>query len=345
MLEPARSGYDQTRAAELYAQLEERLRRIPGVSAVAIAGSGSGMLWGTDSNADVYIDGAAAPVNREGAKYQFVDANFFDTMGIRLRRGRLFTAQDTATSPRVAVVTESFARAFLEDGEPLGHHIGGTPRTPIERQLEIVGVVSDSRVSSLREAAPPIFYRPIAQTPSPTRTIVVRAVHDPVPLLPAIADAVHAIDPRLPLRALTTQRGHLDEYVSGERTFAIASSVLGGLSLVLSAIGLFGLMSYAVARRTREIGIRMALGAAPRQVLSAVLRQTLTIVGVGVSIGAAVALGSSRLVASMLFGLAPTDPLTIAGAAVVLALVALMAGYLPARRAAGVQPLLALRTE
>jgi putative ABC transport system permease protein len=190
-----------------------------------------------------------------------------------------------------------------------------------------------------------MFYRPITQTPSPMRTVVVRTVNAPEPLLPAIADAVHAIDPRLAIRELTTQRGHLDEYVSDERTFAVASSFFGGLSLLVSAIGLFGLMSYAVARRTREIGIRMALGAAPRQVLSAVMRETLTITGVGVVIGVAAAIAFGRLLVALVFGLAPTDPLAIAGAALVLVLVATFAGYLPARRAASVSPLLTLRAE
>jgi predicted permease len=344
-LEPSKSGYDATRAAELYVRIEERLRGIPGVQAVAIAGSGSGMLWGTDSNADVFIDNSAIPVNPEGSKYQFVDRNFFDTMGIRLRRGRLFTAQDTATSPRVAVVSESFARAFLSNRDPLGHRMSGQPQTPIERQLEIVGVVTDSKVNSLRQAPPPLFYRPIAQTPSPSRTIIVRTADDPEALLPAIADAVQAIEPRLAIRKLTTQRGQLDAYVSDERTFAIASTFFGALSLLVSAIGLFGLMSYSVARRTREIGIRMALGAVPSRVLAAVMCETLTVVGTGVAIGVALALASSRLVTGLVFGLTPTDPISIAGSALVLVTVAAVAGYLPARRAASVNPLLALRAE
>jgi predicted permease len=342
ILEPARSGYDPARAADLYARIKERLRGIPGVRAVSVAGSGSGMLWGTDSNADVFL---LAGADRGESKFQFVDMNFFDTTGIRLRRGRLFSAQDTATSTRVAVVSESFVRAFLGDRDPLGHRIAGQPQIPIERQIEIVGIVSDSKVNSLRQAAPPIFYRPVTQTPSPVRTIVVRTIDDPEPLLPAVADAVHAIDPRLAIRELTTQRGHLDEYVSDERTFAVASSFFGALSLLVSAIGLFGLMSYSVARRTREIGIRMAVGAAPRQVLTAVMRETLTVVVAGVAIGVAVAIASSRVVAGLVFGLAPTDPVSIAGSVVVLILVAAFAGYLPARRAASVNPLLALRAE
>jgi predicted permease len=345
VLEPGRSGYDRPRSLELYARIEERLRGIPGVRAVAVAGSGSGMLWGTDSNADVYIDGAAVPVDRNGSKYQSVDTSFFDTMGIRLRRGRLFTAQDTETSAPVAIVSESFARAFLANGNPLSRRIGGLPQTPFARQLEIVGVVSDSKVNSLRQLAPPIFYRPLAQTPSPSRTIIVRTADAPEPLLSAIANAVHTIEPRLAIRELTTQQGHLDEYVSDERTFAIASSFFGGLSLLVSAIGLFGLMSYSVARRTREIGIRMAVGAAPIQVLAAVMRETLVVVGIGVTIGIAVAVASSRLVAPVLFGLTPSDPPSIAGAAVLLICVAAIAGYLPARRAASVRPLLALRAE
>jgi predicted lysophospholipase L1 biosynthesis ABC-type transport system permease subunit len=245
----------------------------------------------------------------------------------------------------VAVVSESFVRAFFANRDPLSHRIAGQPQTPIERQLEIVGVVSDSKVNSLRQVPPPIFYRPVAQTPSPTRTIIVRAADDPEPLLPAIADAVHAIDPRLAIRELTTQRGHLDEYVSDERTFAVAASFFGALSLLVSAIGLFGLMSYSVGRRTREIGIRMALGAAPRTVLTGVMRETVALVSAGVAIGVAVALASSRFVSGLVFGLTPTDPLSIAGSAVVLVLVAAVAGYLPARRAAGVRPLQALRAE
>jgi ABC-type antimicrobial peptide transport system permease subunit len=215
----------------------------------------------------------------------------------------------------------------------------------MERQIEIVGIVSDSKVNSLRQAAPPIFYRPVTQTPSPVRTVVVRTIDDPEPLLPAVADAVHAIDPRLAIRELTTQRGHLDEYVSDERTVAVASSFFGALSLLVSAIGLFGLMSYSVARRTREIGIRMAVGAAPRQVLTAVMRETLSLVLAGVAIGVTAAIALSRFVAGLVFGLAPTDPVSIAGSVVVLILVAAVVGYLPARRAASVNPLLALRAE
>ncbi len=345
VLEPGRSGYDRPRAEELYTRIVDRLRGIPGVRAVAVVGSGSGMLWGTDSNADVFIDDAVAPVDRQGSKYQFVDVNFFDTMGIRLRRGRVFTTQDTAESSRVAIVSEAFARAFLNGRDPLGHRIAGQRGTPFERQLEIVGVVSDSKVNSLREGAPPIFYRPLVQTPSPSRTIVVRTVNDPEPLLQPIADAVQAIDPRLPLRRLTTQQGQLDEYVSEERTFAVTSSFFGGLSLLVSAIGLFGLMSYSVARRTHEIGIRMAVGASPRQVLSAVMRETLAVAGCGVAFGVAAAIAASRAIGSLLFELAPGDPLTIAGSAVLLLVVAGAAGYLPARRAASVAPLLALRAE
>ena len=179
--------------------------------------------------------GTAAEVRSCMSKYHFVDVKFFDTVGIRLRRGRVFTPQDTATSTRVAVVTESFARAFLTNQDPIGHRIAGGSQTPVERQLEIVGVVSDSKVSSLRQAAPPMFYRPITQSPSPSRTVVVRTVYDPEPVLPAIADAVHAIDPQLAIRELGTQQGHLDEYVSDERTFAVASGYFGGLSLLVSA--------------------------------------------------------------------------------------------------------------
>jgi predicted permease len=345
VLEPARSGYTRERAMEFYAQLDERLRRVPGVRAVTIAGSGSGMLWGTDSAADVYLDGADAAANRDGAKWQFVELNFFETVGIRVRRGRGFTPQDTAASTPVAVVTESFARAFFGNHEPLGRHFAGQAQAPTARQIEIVGIVSDSKVHSLRQDSPPIYYRPLAQTGSPTRTVVVRTVGEPEALLPAIADAVRQLDSRLPIRNLMTQQQHLERYVRDERTFAIASSFFGSVSLAISMIGLFGLMSYAVARRTREIGVRMALGAAPARVLTTVMGETLLVVAIGVAIGVGAAAATGRFVASFMFGLAPTDPASIAGSAFLMLSVAAFAGYLPARRASRVDPLVALRSE
>ena len=255
------------------------------------------------------------------------------------------TPQDTATSTPVAVVTESFARAFFGNRDPLGRHFAGQAQAPASRHIEIVGIVSDSKVNSLRQDSPPIYYRPLAQTGSPTRTVVLRTVGEPEALLPAIADAVRQIDSRLPLRNLRTQQQHLERYVRDERTFAIASSFFGGVSLAISMIGLFGLMSYAVARRTREIGVRMALGARPARVLGTVMGETLLVVGIGVVIGVGAALATGSFVAGFMFGLAPTDPVSIAGSAFLMMSVATFAGYLPARRASRVDPLVALRSE
>ena len=295
------------------------------------------MLWGTDSNADVYLDGAASPANVEGSKYQFVDVNFFDTVGIRLRRGRVFTAQDTATSTRVAMVSESFARAFLADQDP--------SRTPhCRRVTDTYRTPARDRRDCLRQQGQQPSSGGAADVLQANRADTITDSHGRRPDGER-PRAVAAGDCRCGardrscasrFRELRTQQGHLDEYVSDERTFAIAASFFGGLSLLVSAIGLFGLMSYSVARRTREIGIRMAVGAAPRQVLVGSDARDAD----GRRHWHGHRRGSRGGVQPLRcqLGIWPdTDrPVGIGLSAVVLVLVAAFAGYLPARRAASV---------
>jgi predicted permease len=345
-VEPGRSGYDRAGAATLYERIANDIRRVPGVRAVTIAGFGSGFLWRRDSNGNVFLEGQPQDSDvRPEAKFQSVDVSFFDTMGVGLRRGRTFTLADAQGAPMVAVVNEAFVKTFFSGRDPIGSRFAQQADATPSAQIEIVGVVNDVRVTSLRDDAPPMFYRPVAQTGSPARTVVVRTTGDAESLMPAIAAAMRAIDPRLPLRRMGTQEREVNEYVREERMLASAAGAFGGLSLTVSMIGLFGLVSYGVARRTREIGIRIAVGAQPRRVLGGVLGETLVIVGVGIVIGAAASFASGRALGDFVFGLSPHDPASLAGAVALVLLVALAATVQPARRASRIDPVTALRSE
>jgi predicted permease len=345
-LQPGSAGYDRAAATALYSRLGDELRRIPGVRAVSTAGAGSGMLWGTDSNGDVVLENQqpSAGVPTE-AKFQFIDVDFFSTMGLQLRQGRPFTPLDTATSLPVAVVNEAFVKAFFGGANALGRRFAGQADAPAARLIEIVGVVNDVRVASLRRPAPPMFYRPIAQTSSASRTVIVRTTSDTDRLLPAIAAAAQAIDPRLPLRRLQTQADYLRRYTTEERVLAAAAGASGGLSLLVSMIGLFGLMSYAVTQRTKEIGIRMAIGADPAGVLTSVMKETMTVVCVGVAVGLPVGLASARMLAAVVYDLSLHDPASVASAIVLMVSIAAAAAVGPARRASRVDPAMTLRAE
>jgi hypothetical protein len=321
-VEPARSGYDRPRAAQLYERIEAELRRLPGVEAVSISGSGSGILWGTDSNADVYFPADAGAQQASGeAKFQFVDPSFLDAIGMRLLAGRSFTNADVTGAPPVALVNEAFVKKYFGGANP------------------------NARVTSLRETVSPMFFRPLAQTPSPSRTVIVRTSGDAEAILPDVERVMQQIEPRLPLRNLRTQRASLDEYTRDERLLASAAVAAGAGALTVSMIGLFGLMSYAVARRTREIGIRMAVGAEPRTVRRAVIGETLAIIATGIVVGVPAFLLAARFLETRVYGLSPRDPASLAASAALLVLVAMTAAYGPARRASRVEPTVALRAE
>jgi ABC-type antimicrobial peptide transport system permease subunit len=213
--------------------------------------------------------------------------------------------------------------------------------------VEIVGVVRDAKYNNIRSAAPPTIYRPFQQAYGGVATFEVRTEGDPLGIVPAVREAVRAADPVLPLLGVTTQAQEVENRFKQEKLFAQASALFGGLALLVASIGLFGLMSYSVARRTYEIGVRMALGAERRRVMQLVMRESMTLVAAGIVVGlaAAAAAAASRLVANLLYGLTPLDPVTMAGAVVVMLVISALAGYLPARRAARVDPMVALRVE
>jgi predicted permease len=342
-LQPGLSGYDRTRAAALFEQVEQRLLRMPGIRSVSFVAP-DGLLHDGQTTANIYVESDVKP---HQSSILAIHPGFFDTMEIPLRLGRKFTAADNSpTAPWVAIVNEAFVRKFFNGGNPIGKHFAGIPQASATRLIEIVGVVADAKVNSLREPPPPMYYRPMAQIPFPSRVVVVRTAGDPEPLLPVIRDSIHNIEPRLPVGDMSTQAERIGRgYLVNERMFAIASTSFGGLALLIAMIGLFGLMSYGVARRTKEIGIRIALGARRDEVLRSVLREGLFLVGIGVITGLVSAAAMTRLISSLLFGIAPYDPITVVIAVALMTGVSTLAAYLPARRAADVDPMIALRHE
>jgi predicted lysophospholipase L1 biosynthesis ABC-type transport system permease subunit len=243
----------------------------------------------------------------------------------------------------VALINEAAVKKFFPDRSPIGERFGGSPEEA--SKTEIVGVIRDTKYASLREPAPPTMYTTIQPT---TRSImvIVRTAADPASLMEPVRKALRKVDPDVPISgAITTQTEQVEGRMAQERLFALAYSMFGGLALVLACIGLFGLMSYSVSRRTNEIGVRIALGAQREGIVSMILRESMALVVVGVAIGLGVTLAAGKLVATVLFGLTPTDAWTMSAAVVLMTLVAFGAGYLPARRASRVDPMTALRYE
>jgi predicted permease len=336
---PALNRYEREKQNPLYDRIGERLRTIAGVRAVAW--SNPALMTARRFSGTLFIPGRPyAPGQRDTISYMNVSPTFFETMEIPLVAGRGFTPRDTADGPRVVVINGEAARRYFPNENPIGRRLGEGAR-----QREIVGVLRDAKYNSIRDAAVPTEYVPYAQNPQGSATFEVRTSGNPLTSVGAIREAVRRIDPDLPLINVTTQLEEVERRFVQEKLFAQAYVLFGGLAVVVAAVGLFGLMSYSVARRTSEIGIRMALGAARHDVLLLVMRESMILVAAGVVIGLGGAIAASRLVSNLLFGLGPTDPATMAGAMTVMVLISALAGYLPARQAAHVDPMVALRDE
>ena len=275
-----------------------------------------------------------------------VTPEYFDALGIGLVRGRLFTSQDTASSTRVAIINESVAKAFFGDSDPVGQRIGFGSRPDAARTLTVVGVVRDAR-HALREASPKMVYQPLEQSLQPPEalTAAVRTTGDPATLAAFVRQEVRALSPDVAVMWVRTMRQQIEAATTRERLLSTLSTAFAVLALLLACIGLYGVISYDVASHAREIGIRLALGAERFAVLASVLRPTLTIIGIGLALGLAGAMLTSRFVETLLFELTSRDPIALAAATGTLALCALLAGYLPARRASRIDPAVALRAE
>jgi predicted permease len=337
-LAPVRSGYNPDQQRNFYDQLRERVTALPGVKSATYALL---PIRGEIGAGEIQVPDSHRRLNeRPTSLIHPITSQFFATFGIPLLRGRDFNAQDSVGPPKVVIVNDSFARYFYGDENPLGKRFSVGPIN-----LEIVGVAGDAKLGNLRETMSRTIYYALEERHMGKQTLSVRATGDAGALIAAIRQEVRRIDPNLPVYNVKTFADHIDESISRERLIAMLSSFFGFFALLLAALGLYGVMAHAVARRTREIGVRMALGAQAANVLWMVLRETLLLVFIGVAIGLPVALAATRLIEGLLFGLGASDPLTIALAVLTLLAIAALAGYLPARRAAGVDPMTVLRHE
>ena len=342
-LDPSLSGYEGDRLTDLYRRLQEALTAVPEVESVSM--SETGALTGNDWQMTVRVDGYQAKESEDmNPSVDGVGPRYFETMGIPLVSGREFTERDVKGSPRVAIVNETMAKYFFGDTNPVGRRFGfGRGKAT---DIEIVGVVRNVRSLELRDQAPRFVYIPYTQNEGVTQlTFYVRTAGDEEATAGALRQAVRRLDSNLPIFDMKTMEVQMDESLFVERMVAVLSVAFGGLATLLAGIGLYGVMSYAVTRRTREIGIRMALGAERGRVLWLVLREVAVMAFVGILGGLAGALWLTRQVQSQLFGLTPTDPLTLSAATLLLAGVAIGSGYIPARRATAIDPIIALRSE
>jgi predicted permease len=336
-IDPGKSLTPPKNREVFFHTLRQKIAGIPGVRSVAL--SNLTLLEGMGDTPDVSIPGRPEAKPRESLRL-IVSDGFFATIGINLLQGRDFLAKDTPGSQRVVIVNEEFGRLFFPNENPLGQFI------TFERdQYQIVGLCSNHGCRHLRLGISPTFYVPYAQNWSTNMTYAIRSVLPPMSLVPAVRKVVAGLDRNLPIEGITTQKLLLKKSLRYGRLFAILSGSLAFLGLTLSCIGLYGLMAYNVARRTGEMGIRKALGARPCDVARPILREALILTSIGVVIGLPVALVLVRLIRFVFYDIEPHDPVTIIGTVVIMVTVAALAAWLPARRAAKIDPMEALRYE
>lgn len=339
-LNPQLNRYDRARIALLYSQIQERLSVLPDVRNVAVASMS--LLSGGENITRIVVQGEPLRTDNEILTVN-VGPNYFETLGLPLLIGRAFTGRDDQGAPKVAIINEAAAHKYFANKNPIGRRFGSRPEE--SDQIEIIGVVRDAKYNSLRDPAPPTKYMPMFQGPLLGSVFHVKTTGDPALLIPAIREAVRQIDSNLPVTNVSTQMEQIEGRFAQEKLFAQAYTLFGSLALLIASIGLFGLMSYSVTRRTNEIGIRMALGAQRADVVQMVMRESLALVCSGLILGLATALAAGRLIKTLLFGLSPADASTIVVSVVIMIAVSAFAGYLPARRASHVDPMVALHYE
>jgi macrolide transport system ATP-binding/permease protein len=345
-LNPTRAGYHDARLVNLYTQLLDRIQALPGVRAATLIENAPFSGW-SNKNSPVSVEGSAQNPSKSGMYWQGVGPDFFSTMGIPIVLGRGIQRTDTAASPKVAVVDETFTKKYFPGENPIGHRFSLSSKYDPANSYEIVGVVRPAELTDVNPGVHPRGYASYAQSPKTLGQMFfeVRAEGPPATIVSELRNAVHQADASLPLIALKAQAEETSEALSFQRLLARLTTIFGLLALLLAMIGLYGTLAYAVTRKTHEIGIRMALGAKPTNVLGMVLRQGITLTLIGVAFGVVATFGATRLISSMIFGVSPYDPLTFVAVAAILSIVALLACYIPARRAMRVDPLVALRYE
>jgi len=336
------TGYDAARATNLFRRLLERLETLPGTRSASLSSYGllSNNYWGDKVIAQGYTPRPDEDLTCHG---QIIGPRFFETMGIPLLLGRDFSSQDDQLR-RVAIINQAMARDFFPNENPIGKRFSIIGQT--DQPIEIVGVVKDAKYQTLRERAPRTFYLPFfQQLGASDTTFELRTFIQPAGLAESIRRVALELDPKLQIIGLRKMNDVVDSALTQERFVAQLAGFFSLFALLLAAIGLYGVMSYTVSHRISEIGIRMALGAQAVDVIKLVMRETALLVGIGVIIGLGAALAFTRLISSLLFDLTPTDPLTIALASLLMIASAALAGFLPARRACRVDPMIALRYE
>jgi predicted permease len=340
-IDPGPMGGEDAKVFALYERLVAAIEAVPGVHSATL--SVMPVVAHSEWTEPV------RPDDRNEAREVFIQSvrwNFFDTMRIPILAGRSLLPSDAAERPRVAVINEAMAQQLFGLALPLGRHFQFVNGNDRDVPIEVVGVVGNSRYARLEEAAPPpTFFMPYRQRPPQSMIVEVRTRANPMAFAPAIREAIRREDPQLPLIAMRTQEQQIGGTIRSQRMFATISVVSGLIALLLACVGLYGIVSYDAKRRTGEIGLRMALGARPRDVIGLVSARTLRVVSLGGVLGLLLAFGIARLIANQLFGVTPLDLPAMLGATVLMATVASVAAYIPARRASRIDPMVALRCE
>jgi len=345
-MDPHEAGYDAVKGQQFYQNLLARVRNIPGVQSATVAASVPMGLY--DYGSSLKISGYQPGKGEDGPSggYNTVTPGYFATMGLPLLGGRGFLAADDRSAPRVAVVNQAMAKKYWADSNPIGSSFALDDDPG--HAVEVVGIAKDSRTDSITDAIDPYFYLPFAQKYVSPATLQVRITSaDASPVARTISGIIHNMEPAMPAFDARTMRAALDTpnglllYQMG----AGISGAIGLLGLLLAIVGIYGVISYSAAQRTQEIGIRMALGAGRSDILRMIFSQGTVLVGFGIALGVLVAAGFSIMLGNLLVGVHPLDPITYAGAAGFLGLIALIACYVPARRAVRVDPMIALRHE
>ena len=342
---PIPAGYKDAAIPRVLQELLDKFKAVPGVSAASL--SSNGLFAHSESGDPISVEGyIPKPGELLHSRMDQVGPDYFSVVGMPILSGRGITAQDSGNGPRVAVINQAFAKQFFPNTNPIGKRVTDTyPGNPAS--AEIVGVVADAKYNSLREETPTRLYNPIFNPfwPEHSAYFEIRTSADPATVSSALRAVVHDTNSAIPEIEIHTMSGLVDDSLQTDHFVAQLSTAFGLLAIILASVGLYGIMAFTVARRTRDIGIRMALGAGRSKIVRQVLSETLVLMLIGIAVGVPVALAGTRLIKSMLFGLGAVDPVAIIAACSILAVIAGLAGYIPARRASQVDPMVALRYE
>ncbi len=348
-LDATQAGYKDAALKAFYQDLEQRFQAIPGVRSAT--SSDLPMVGGWGSSTSITVPGIPQPPEGQrgpNTSYAMVGSTFFETMEIPILAGRAIDKRDVDGAPVAAVVSQVFAEKYFHGQNPVGRHFGMGGKTNAT-DIEIVGIARTARYNSLKREIPPVTYISWIQSPKGRQLrqmfFELRATGNPLALANTVRQIVHQVGPQVPVADMTTQSRRIDQTILQERTFAQLCACFGGLALLMACVGLYGTMAYAVARRTGEIGIRMALGATRRRVVWMILREVAALSAFGLLIGLAAAYQTTAFLKSFLFGVKPNDPMAIGASVAILIACALLAGYLPAFRASRIDPMEALRNE